>query len=176
MSRFVVLSTIHTSFTVTDLDRSVAFWQNIMGYALTRRTRGSGDFVSHLIGVAGANIELAILEGGGHVLELVRYNSPSDQRQSVPRPWDTGAAHIALSVDNIEAVIEAMTENGWSVTGTIAVNPRSKSLVAYVRDWDGVTVELIEPPAASRLSSGGHLHSRLIIAGGSSRRCCCERI
>jgi catechol 2,3-dioxygenase-like lactoylglutathione lyase family enzyme len=147
VSGFVVLSTIHTSFTVTDLDRSVAFWQKVMGYALTRRTRGSGDMVSHLIGVVGADIELAILEGGGHVLELIQYNSPSDRRQSVPRPWDVGAAHVALNVDNIEAAVAAMTEHGWSVAGTIVLNPRSQSRVAYVRDWDGVTIELIESPA-----------------------------
>jgi catechol 2,3-dioxygenase-like lactoylglutathione lyase family enzyme len=147
VARFAVLSTVHTSFTVSDLGRSVAFWQSVMGYALTRRSRSSGEMVSGLTGVREADVELAVLEGAGHVLELIQYNMPADRRQVAPYPWDTGAAHVALDVDSIDAAVAEMTRHGWNLVGAVVLNPRSQGRVAYIRDWDGVTVELIELPA-----------------------------
>jgi catechol 2,3-dioxygenase-like lactoylglutathione lyase family enzyme len=144
---FSVLSTIHTSFTVSDVGRSLLFWRDVMGYVLVRRGRASGEMVINLTGLANTDIELAVLEGAGHVIELIQYNSPLDRRSVAPRPCDIGAAHVALSVDNIDAAAGEMTQHGWKVAGAIVLNPRSGSRVAYIRDWDGITVELIESPA-----------------------------
>src|SRR4051812_49269916 len=125
-----------------------------MGYTLTRRSRSAGEMVSGLTGVAGADVELAVLDGAGHVLELIQYNAPADRRRAAPYPWDTGAAHIALNVDDIDAAIAEMTRNGWKLAGTVVLNPRSQRRIAYIRDWDGVMVELIELPAAKPQAHG----------------------
>src|ERR1700751_3336511 len=103
-----------------------------MGYALTRRNRSSGEMVSALTGVREADIELAVLEGAGHVLELLQYNMPADRGQVAPYPWDTGAAHVTLNIDSIDAAVAEMTRYGWKLVGAVVLNPRSQGRVAYI--------------------------------------------
>jgi catechol 2,3-dioxygenase-like lactoylglutathione lyase family enzyme len=65
------------------------------------------------------------------------------------RPCDTGFAHIAFDVDDIEAAISAAASHGVTPvaeTVTIDKGPNAGGKAVYLRDPDGITIEFIQPP------------------------------
>jgi catechol 2,3-dioxygenase-like lactoylglutathione lyase family enzyme len=60
-----------------------------------------------------------------------------------------GFAHVAFDVDHIEAAIAAAEAHGVhpiAAPVTIDKGPNAGGKVAYLRDWDGITIEFIQLP------------------------------
>ena len=147
MGAFTIHSTNHTSFTVSDHDRTVEFFTRGLGFELLSKAPRDRQAIEHITGVPGADIMVAFVQGPGHRIELIEYLSPDERQAKALRPCDTGFAHVAFDVDDIDAAISAAREydvkpiNGpW----VIDKGPNTGRRVAYLRTWDGITIELIE--------------------------------
>lgn len=149
MSTFQVLATNHTSFTVSNLDRTVAFFVEALGFEVISRAPRDIAVISRITGVEGADIEVAYVQGPGHRLELIQYHAPEGRGRVQSRPCDTGFAHIAFDVDDIDAAIGACASHGVLPIGDpvpIENGPNKGGRVVYTRDPDDVTIEFIEKP------------------------------
>ena len=149
MSRYKVLATNHTSFTVSDLDRSIGFFAEVLGFELLHRGPRDPQFTERVVGVPGARIEVAYLQGPGHRLELIQYHAPKERQVLQSRPCDVGFAHVAFDVDDIDAVLAAAAAYGVEPLNPpqrLDAGPNKGGQVVYTRDADGVTVEFIQPP------------------------------
>src|SRR6266403_2857429 len=146
---FRVIATDHTGFTVANLERSVAFWQDVLGFELSHRAHHTGELASEVTGVPGAEISIAVLKGYGHKIELLEYHAPADRKRVALRPCDVGSVHVALIVENLDAVLSAIEASGWKAAGepqTLKTGPNAGKRVVYVRDPDGTTIEFMQPP------------------------------
>jgi catechol 2,3-dioxygenase-like lactoylglutathione lyase family enzyme len=150
MRPFEILSTNHTSFTVSNLERTLAFFRDGLGFTVTSKAPRDPKTIERIVGVAGADIEVAYVRGPGHSLELIEYKGPRDKGRVESRPCDTGFAHIAFDVRNIEAAIEAAGRYGVTPVAPPVLltqgGPNAGSKVVYLRDPDGITIEFIEKP------------------------------
>lgn len=143
---FRIQGTDHTSFTVSDLQATVAFFRDCLGFPAEIRKPTSQQVIEHVTGVTGCDITLAFVEAPGHTLELIEYHAPADRKSLHPRPCDTGFAHLALKVEGLDALIQAAAPHGFA-----PVNPPLHAAsgryagknVVYVRNEDGLTLELI---------------------------------
>ncbi len=147
MSEFQVVATNHTSFTVSDLDRSIAFFTEALGFEMLNRAPRDPKLVAGITGIAGADIEVAYIQGPGHRLELIQYHGPADRGQVDCRPCDAGFAHIAYDVDDVDAAVAAAARHQVLPIGAVTVidkGPNAGRKVVYLRDPDGVTIEFIE--------------------------------
>ena len=146
---FRILAADHTGITVSDVERSLAFWRDVLGFALSHRAHQKGELAEQITGVPDAEILIAVVKAPGHKIELLEYRAPADRRkQNELRPCDVGSAHIALTVENLESVLETIAASGWKAPGTaqtLAVGPNAGKRVVYVRDPDGTTIEFMEP-------------------------------
>jgi glyoxylase I family protein len=147
---FRIFAADHTGITVSNLERSLAFWCDVLGFELSHRIHQTSELASEITGVPGAEISLAVVKAPGHKIELLEYLAPPDRKQHVDlRPCDVGAAHVALTVDDLEAVLDAITKSGWKAAGkpqTLKTGPNAGKRVVYVRDPDGTTIEFMQPP------------------------------
>ena len=146
---FRIISADHTGITVTNLERSVAFWRDVLGFELSHRPHQTGNLASEITGVAGAEISIAVLKGYGHKIELLEYLAPPDRKHVDLRPCDVGSVHVALAVDNLDAVLSAIAASGWKAVGKpqiLKTGPNAGKRVVYVRDPDGTTIEFMQPP------------------------------
>ena len=146
---FNIIATDHTGITVTNLDRSLAFWRDVLGFELSHRPHQTGDLASEITGVPGAEISIAVLKGYGHKIELLEYLAPPERLHCRPRPCDVGSVHVAFVVDNLDAVLSTIADSGWQAAGnpqTLQGGPNAGKRVVYVRDPDGTTIEFMEPP------------------------------
>jgi catechol 2,3-dioxygenase-like lactoylglutathione lyase family enzyme len=149
---FRIIAADHTGITVSNLDRSSAFWQNILGFELSHRAHHTGDLASEATGVLGADISIAVLKGYGHKIELLQYNAPPDRKHVDLKACDVGSVHVALVVDDLDAVLSTIAASGWKAVGkpqTLKSGPNAGKRVVYVRDPDGTTIEFMQPPLQS---------------------------
>jgi catechol 2,3-dioxygenase-like lactoylglutathione lyase family enzyme len=149
MSReqFRIRAVDHTGITVSNLERSLAFWRDVLGFELSHRPHQTGELASEITGVPGAEISIAVLKGYGHKIELLEYLAPPDRKKIDIRPCDVGFVHVALAVDNLDAVLNTIAASGWKASGkpqTLAAGPNAGKRVIYVRDPDGTTIEFMQ--------------------------------
>lgn len=147
---FRIIAADHTGITVTNLERSLTFWRDVLGFELSHRAHQTGDLASEITGVPGAEISLAVLKTPtGHKIELLEYLAPPERKHIEPRPCDVGSVHIALTVDDLDAVVSAIAASGWKAAGepqTLRSGPNAGKRVVYVRGPDGTTIEFMQPP------------------------------
>jgi catechol 2,3-dioxygenase-like lactoylglutathione lyase family enzyme len=150
-NEFRILAADHTGITVSNLERSLAFWRDVLGFELSHTAHQTGELAKEITGVAGAELKLAVVKTHtGHKIELLEYLAPADRKQIHLRPCDVGSLHVALLVRDLDAVLARIAASGWKAAGqpqTLKVGPNAGKRVVYVRDPDGVTIELMQPPA-----------------------------
>jgi catechol 2,3-dioxygenase-like lactoylglutathione lyase family enzyme len=143
-----IMSADHTGITVSNLERSLAFWRDVLRFELSHTAYQNGELAEEITGVAGAEIKLAVLKTpSGHKIELLEYLAPPDRKQVAQRPCDVGSVHVALLVDDLEAVLGRISASGWKAAGkpqTLKTGPNAGKRVVYVRDPDGTTIEFMQ--------------------------------
>jgi catechol 2,3-dioxygenase-like lactoylglutathione lyase family enzyme len=145
----------HFSFTVADLDRSIAFYRDMLGFELVHVQEQHNEYTARLVGYEGAHLKVAQLAVPGqprglstHDLELVCYLYPAGTPRAI-EITDPGEAHLCIAVDDADAWYERLVAGGVSFTSppndiTAGVNTGGKC--CYFRDPDGATLELVQPP------------------------------
>lgn len=148
--------TNHVGFTVSDLDQAIARYVGLFGYALHDRGVRHPRGVELLTGVTGADIEVAHLHHPDLIaIELICYHGPQDAGRSTARPCDTGHMHLTFDVADIGAMVETAMTLGFEMAGRVVQSAKvanEGSQVVYLRDADGVTIELIQPPAGTAMA------------------------
>jgi catechol 2,3-dioxygenase-like lactoylglutathione lyase family enzyme len=144
-----IIAADHTGITVSNLERSLAFWRDVLGFAFSHRAHQEGEMAEQITGVKGAELKLAVVKApGGHKIELLEYLAPTDRRKDAHlRPCDVGHVHVALTVENLEPLLEKIAASGWKAAGnpqTLTAGPNAGKRVIYVRDPDGATIEFME--------------------------------
>lgn len=149
---FQIIAADHTGITVSNLERSLAFWRDVLGFEFSHTAHQKGEMAEQITGVKGAELKLAVVKTPtGHKIELLEYLAPADhQKTSQLRPCDVGHVHVALIVDDVDAILQKIAESGWKAAGqpqTLTHGPNAGKRVIYVRDPDGTTIEFMQPPA-----------------------------
>ena len=140
----------HVGITVADLDRSVAFWERLLGVTARDRRVLQGPQLGTMVGYPGIQIDSCWVDlPGGVALELLRYLDRAEE------PYDPGTAHpgnvhVCLRVDDMDAAHAHAVACGATPVSerpiVVAAGPRAGSRLAYLRNPDGVTVELVQDP------------------------------
>jgi catechol 2,3-dioxygenase-like lactoylglutathione lyase family enzyme len=147
---FRIKSVDHTGLTVSSLEDSLKFWVDVMGFRhLYTWTFETGPFIEQVVGVPGAAMRLAMVEGPGHMIELLEYTSPADRQTYKPRSSDVGSVHIGFYVENMDALLARIASFGWLPVGnvqTVESGERKGLRLIYVRGPDGITIEFLQLP------------------------------
>lgn len=150
----------HTGFVVSDMERSLAFYRDVLGLREERNAVLEGEFISQMVGYPGVKLHVIYLGNGDmrHSVELLQYLDPAgDQVVSTSRN-DVGATHLGIIVDDLDAVYEELSAKGVRVLSSPAVRegdapyPWARK-ACMVQDPDGNWLEFLErqppPPDAT---------------------------
>jgi catechol 2,3-dioxygenase-like lactoylglutathione lyase family enzyme len=141
----------HTSFTVADLEKSVAFFRDVLGLELLF-TREVGDaYLGRIVGLPGAVVKAALVRvpGSGHHVELFQYLHPAGETYR-PRPCDPGSCHLSLLADDLPALYRQLRAKGVDFTSEpvmIEAGPNRGGYGVYLLDPNGILIELFQPPS-----------------------------
>jgi len=122
---------LHTMLRVGDLDRSIAFYTNVLGMQVLRTTdRPEQKYTLAFVGYGD--------ERAHSVLELT-YNYGVDKYE-----LGTAFGHIAIEVPDAAAACAAVRTKGGNVTREAGPVKGGTTVIAFVQDPDGYKIELIE--------------------------------
>jgi catechol 2,3-dioxygenase len=132
----------HVHLKVADLDRSIAFYRDVLGFDLMQRY---GD-------------EAAFLSAGGYHHHIA-LNTWESKGGSPPAPHTTGLYHLAIRYPTRAALADALRrliDAGIAIEGA---SDHGVSEALYLRDRDGNGIELSwdRPKAQWPLTKDGHL-------------------
>jgi lactoylglutathione lyase len=124
---------LHTMLRVGDLERSLAFYTDVLGMKLLRRK----DYPE-----------------GRFTLAFVGYADESEQAAiELTHNWDTasydlgnGFGHLAVSVPDAAAACAAVRAKGGKVTREAGPMKFGGSVIAFAEDPDGYKIEFIQRP------------------------------
>jgi catechol 2,3-dioxygenase-like lactoylglutathione lyase family enzyme len=139
--------------TVSNLERSVAFFRDVLTFELVEQFEDAGRDTELLTGVFGARTRTARMRLGGEKLELTEFLSPRGR----PYPPDTRGndqwfQHVAIIVSDMDAAYQRLREHGvaHASTGPQRLpdwNRDAGGIEAfYFRDPDGHFLEVLHFP------------------------------
>jgi len=112
----------HTSFTVSDLDKSLAFYSGLLGMPILSVAERLIKFAEKVVAIPGAHLKIAYLDVRKHKLELIQYLSHPVGKVTI-RTCDVGSAHLCFNVDDIYTIIQELTAKGVKFKGVPQVIP-----------------------------------------------------
>jgi lactoylglutathione lyase len=126
---------LHTMLRVGDLERSIAFYTQVLGMkVLRRKDYPDGRFTLAFVGY-GEESEEAVLE--------------------LTHNWDTksyeigtGYGHVALEVEDAYKACAEVKQRGGRVTREAGPMKHGTTVIAFVEDPDGYKIEFIQRKAA----------------------------
>jgi lactoylglutathione lyase len=134
-----MLKYLHTMIRVTDLEKSLHFYTQGLGFKIESRQDYEGDRFSLVFLRAESDQE------NGPMIELTHN-------------WDTQSytrgdayGHTAYRVDSIDAVQKRLKENGYDLSWGPGLTPSKKTKMAFVDDPDGYEIELLETQGSGKL-------------------------
>jgi len=148
------------SHIVKDLDKSLAFYRDVLGLDVANNMAwGNMPAIMQLGDTPGAQSRMAALRVPGSQLgvELIEYKD-IDRKPQAPRFQDPGAANLGLTLRDISAILPKLVPAGGKIVTPNAPTLLNGGKYAFVQDPDGFIVELVQPPdAASRPGTGNVL-------------------
>jgi catechol 2,3-dioxygenase-like lactoylglutathione lyase family enzyme len=141
----------HFGLTVSNLSRSLEFYQRMFGLVPEFIAHGDGDDLSAAVGVSDAKLNFAFLKLGGGTVELLEYENER-QLDYDKRNCDVGAPHLCFDVPDIDAAYAELQDKGadfYSRPLRIIDGPLAGCAFAYLRDPDGLTLEIFQSAPGS---------------------------
>ncbi|MBX0322495.1 VOC family protein [Halomicroarcula sp. F13] len=131
----------HYAVTVSDLERAVEFYRDVLGLDVLSRFSVGGEAFATGVDVAGASADFAHLDAGGARVELVEYTPEGDSRTEADLN-QPGATHLGLAVDDLDAVYETLPDDVETLSEPQTTE--SGTRICFLRDPEGTLVELLE--------------------------------
>ena len=117
---------LHTRYRVRDLDKTIDFYQNVLGLELVRR---------HTSG-RGSQLVFFKAPGSDEEIEICKFD------ESGPVQVGPDLTHLAFEVDDIEEFAKHSTAHGYPLSD--GPHKGGSSVIAFIDAPEGYEVELIQ--------------------------------
>tara|TARA_Y100001963_G_scaffold160007_1_gene266987 strand:- start:5415 stop:5852 length:438 start_codon:yes stop_codon:yes gene_type:complete len=138
----------HIGITVSDLERSLEFYRDYLGFTVEKQMLESGTCIDNFSALTGVEVTTVKMAGStsGAMIELLYYHSHNDDSpQSVAYPITRiGCSHFALTVNDLDSLYECLTHVGVTFNHPVQTSPDGNVKIAFCRDPDGNLIELVE--------------------------------
>ncbi len=128
---------LHTGISVKNMEESLEWYEKNLGFVKVK----DDGYVPPL----GAHI--TFIEHDGYQIELFEYDDPKpipEDRLTPNSDLQTiGTKHLALAVDDMDAVKADFVKNGVDIAHEVGMGA---DRVMFIRDCNGVLIELIQAP------------------------------
>jgi catechol 2,3-dioxygenase-like lactoylglutathione lyase family enzyme len=144
MGEHMIKAINHVGVSVSNLDRSIGFYRDVLGMEFLRQRVFAGETYEKILGLKGATGRLAIMEAGSMRLELFEFSNPSPKPSEANRSvCDHGITHFCIEVGDAEEEYQRLKAAGvpfhcepLDFSGLVKAT--------YGRDPDGNVFELLE--------------------------------
>ena len=138
----------HVGITVTELDKSLKFYRDVLGFTITREMNESGKHIDNFSDLKGVIVRTVKMKSDdGSMIELLKYDSHNcpNHYNKYQKICEVGCSHFAMTVDDLEEVCQDVKD---FVCASLICEPEhspdGKVKLTFCRDPDGTLIELVE--------------------------------
>lgn len=136
----------HTSFTVSHLQDSISFYENVLGLQLLSLAERDEEFSSAVTGIENVKMKIGYMKAENCSIELIEYTKGAGERIDTAT-CNIGSAHVCFNVKDFRTWMEHLKKNGVRFRGDLCcvpAGPNKGKRVIYAMDNDGNNLEFIE--------------------------------
>ena len=136
----------HLGICVSDLERSLAFYRDALGFAVESELEVHGEPSETLLRLSPVRLRAVYLVRDGVRIELLHYAAPGHAGDGSPRAMNQlGLTHLSFRVDDLAAAAAQLEAHGARVLPDTRIdNPRLRAKAVFATDPDGTLIELVE--------------------------------
>lgn len=130
---------------VHDLEKTKDFWINTLGFKLHIEAKEESPYIDELLAIKDPSLTtVKIIDSNGFIIELLKF-----ENYQVENSWSgdlktTGVTHIALTVDNLDQLLESLGKQNYQTLSEIKISPNKKVKVVFVKGPEAIMLELVE--------------------------------
>lgn len=142
-----MVSLRHVGVVITDVEKSLQFYRDILGFKVHKMADESGEFLDSFLGIRGTKVKtIKMADVNNNILELLHFESHPEKSDDnkAKSLTEIGCSHFALNVKQIDSLYNTLTKQGIEFNHAPQVSPNGKVKVAFCRDPDGTFIEMVE--------------------------------
>jgi catechol 2,3-dioxygenase-like lactoylglutathione lyase family enzyme len=134
----------HMGFVVDDLDESLRFYMDNLGFRIYKKAKESGSFINQILGYEKLDlITVKMTISNGQMIELIDFGKHKKLIRN-HQLNQSGPTHIALTVNNLDQMYREMSNKGVSFIYHPLHSPDGSVKVAFCQAPEGTYIELVE--------------------------------
>lgn len=130
---------------VNDIEKTRDFWINLLGFNLQIEAKEESPYIDELLAIKDPSLTtVKLIDSKGFIIELLKF-----ENYQVENSWSgdlktIGLTHIALTVDNLDELVEILRKLDHQTLSEIKTSPNKKVKVVFVRGPEGIMLELVQ--------------------------------
>jgi hypothetical protein len=118
---------------------------NSLGFQLHIEALEPSPYIDELLAIKDPNLTtVKMIDSKGFIIELLKFDN-----YQIDKSWSgdlktTGLTHIALTVDNLDALVDNLQKQNYQLLSEIKISPNGKVKVVFAKGPEGVMLELVE--------------------------------
>lgn len=134
----------HTGIVVIDLELSLHFYRDILGFQIVKQMEETGDYIDNILSLQNVKVTtVKMTSPTGQMIELLKYHShPSEQKEH--EICEIGISHIAFTVNDLDFEYKRLLAKGIQFNSPPQLSPDGYAKVAFCRAPEGTLIELVE--------------------------------
>jgi len=137
----------HIGICVTDLERSLRFYRDLLGFQHEHELAVEGEPTDTLLRLRGVRLRAVYLQRDGVRIELLHYGSPPAPAPRSRPMNEPGLTHLSFRVADMDATLAALRAAGERVLDETVIRfPEVGSAACFIVDPDQQLIELVQTP------------------------------
>ena len=136
----------HFGLVVSNLEKALVFYQDLLGLSIQGKTEESGDFISKMLSFENIKLKTVKLSANDNStrLELLEFDNPSINSTKKTSLFEPGFTHISLTVKNLDELYLRLKNSNIEFNSQPTISPNGTLKVVFCKDFEGNYLELIE--------------------------------
>jgi hypothetical protein len=116
-----------------------------LGFQLHIEALEQSPYIDELLAINDPNLTtVKLIDSKGFIIELLKFDN-----HQVEKTWSgdlktTGLTHIALTIDNLDALVDNLKKQNYQLISEIKISPNGKVKVVFAKGPEGIMLELVE--------------------------------
>ena len=130
---------------VNDLDKTRDFWINLLGFKLHIEAKEESPYIDELLAIKEPMLTtVKLIDSKGFIIELLKFENYQVENSWAGDLKTTGLTHIALTVDNLDELVNALKNQDYHPFSDIKISPNKKVKVVFVKGPEAIMLELVQ--------------------------------